>query len=117
LTLTAISHQKPVTATTAPHWCDSETVTFKQINKHSHQQDWPKEDDIPFPREILETLKDIKLKVLTKDAERSSNTDTASAICTPASVHLAIDSIKPNMSVSNSRINFHNYEKSHVTNP
>ena len=99
---TITSHQKPVTATTTPpHWCDPETVTLKQIDEHSRRllRDWPKEDGIPFPREILETLRDIKLKVLARDAERSSNRDTASAICTPAPVQLTINSIKSDMPV------------------
>ena len=34
-TETITLHQKPVTATTAPHWCDPETVTLKQIDEHS----------------------------------------------------------------------------------
>src|SRR5882762_2451917 len=86
-TNTITSHQKPVTATTTPHWCDPETVTLKQIDEHSRRllREWPKEDGIPFPREILEMLRDIKLKVLARDAERrcsatvsmDTNTDTA----------------------------------------
>jgi hypothetical protein len=85
---TVTSQQKPVTVTTSPHWCDPETVTLKQIDEHSCQllRNCPKEDGILFSREILETLRDIQLKVLARDAGRSSNTDTASAICTPAPV-------------------------------
>jgi hypothetical protein len=102
---TTTLHQKPVTATTAPHWCDPETVTLEQIDKHSRRllQDWPKEDGIPFPREILETLRDIKLKVLARDAKKrhsatdpvDNNTDTASTIHTLAPVCLVTDPVKP----------------------
>jgi hypothetical protein len=97
---TTTLHQKPITATTAPHWCNPETVTPKQIDKHSHQllRDWPKEYGIPFLREILETLKDIKLKVLAWDAERrhsNMDMDTASMIHTPAPVCLVTDPVKP----------------------
>jgi hypothetical protein len=104
-------HQKPATILTAPHWSDPETVTLEQIDENSHQllQEWPKEDGIPFSREILETLRDLKLKVLAQDAEKRCsmmvsvdiNTDTAGTMCTPASPHFAIGSLKPNMPVPN----------------
>jgi hypothetical protein len=65
---------KPTTVTMTPHWCDHENVTLEQIDENSCrlQQDWPKEDRIPFPAEILETLKALKVAVIARDAGRST---------------------------------------------
>jgi hypothetical protein len=66
----------PITITTAvttPKWCDPRTVTLAQIDENSCrlQRDWPKEDGIPFPAEILETLEALKVAVISRDAGRS----------------------------------------------
>src|ERR1700683_1752040 len=62
------------TAVTAPNWCDPETMTLTQIDENSCrlQQDWPKEDGIPFPAEILQMLRALKVAVTKRDAERST---------------------------------------------
>src|ERR1700683_888176 len=62
------------TAVTAPNWCDPKTVTLAQIDENSCrlQWDWPKEDGIPFPAKILETLRALKVAVITWDAKRST---------------------------------------------
>jgi hypothetical protein len=58
--------------------------------------------------EILEVLRDLKLKVRARDVanncsatvSEATNTDTADAICTPAPAYLVvIDVIEPNTSV------------------
>jgi CHASE2 domain-containing sensor protein len=73
---TTTLHQKPVTVTTAPSWCDPETVTLEQIDKNSRrlQQDWPKEDGIPFPPNMLETLRASRAAVIARDTRRGSST-------------------------------------------
>jgi hypothetical protein len=97
------------TVTTAANWSDPRTVTLQQIDENTRRllREWPKDDGIPFPMEILEVLRDLKLKVLARDAERRHSatgsvgvkTDTAGAICTPAPAHLANDSTEPNTPV------------------
>jgi hypothetical protein len=67
----------PTTAPTTvppPTFFDPETRTLEELEQTSHrlQRDWPKEDGIPFPAEILETLKALKVAVITQDAERST---------------------------------------------
>src|ERR1700733_161808 len=104
----------PVTATTTPKWCDPETVTLKQIDENTRQLlwEWPKDNGTPFTMEILEVLRDLKLRVRARDAEKKcsmtvsadTNTDTASASCTPAPAYLiAINAIEPNTSVPDSQ--------------
>ena len=46
-------------------WCNPETVTLEQVDENTHHllREWPKDDGIPFPREILRVLQDLKLKV------------------------------------------------------
>jgi hypothetical protein len=63
-------------------------VTLEQIDENSRRllREWPKEDGIPFLRENLEMLRDLKLKVLAQDAKRR-----CSAI------------VSPNMSVPDSQ--------------
>jgi hypothetical protein len=82
---TTASHQKPATILTAPNWSDPETVTVEQIDENSRRllREWPKEDGIPFPREILETLRDLKLKVLARDAERKRSATVSSNTSIP----------------------------------
>ena len=65
----------PVTVTTVVpvlSWCDPETLTLEQIDKNSHrlQQDWPKEDGITFPPDMLETLGALKVAVIARDARK-----------------------------------------------
>src|SRR6202034_2967681 len=45
-----------------------------QIDENSCrlQRDWHKEDGIPFPAEILETLRALKVTVISRDAKRST---------------------------------------------
>ena len=73
---TTTLHQKPITVTTAPSWCDPETVTLEQIDENSRrlQQDWPKEDGIPFPPDMLETLRALRAAVIARDTRRGSST-------------------------------------------
>ena len=103
---TTTLHQKPVTTTTTPKWCNPETVTLEQIDENTRRllREWPKDNGTPFPMEILEVLRDLKLRVRAQDAEKmcsatvseATNTDTAAAICTPAPAYLVvIDSNTP----------------------
>ena len=103
---TTTLHQKPVTTTTTPKWCNPETVTLEQIDKNTRRLlwEWPKDNGTPFPIEILEVLRDLKLRVRARDVEKmcsatvseATNTDTAAAICTPAPAYLVvIDSNTP----------------------
>jgi hypothetical protein len=95
-----------VTATTTPKWCDPETMTLEQIDENTRRplQEWPKDNGTPFPMEILEVLRDLKLRVRAQDAEKTcsttvsvaTSTDTAGVICTPAPVHLVIDASEAN---------------------
>ena len=66
-------HEKLITTTT-PNWCNPETVTLEQIDDNSYrlQRDWPKEDGIPFPAEMLEMLRALRVAVTKQDAERST---------------------------------------------
>src|ERR1700683_3780334 len=90
---TTTLHQKPVTATTTPKWCNPETVTLEQIDENTQRllQEWPKDNGTPFPMEIVEVLRDLKMRVMAGDAEKmcsatvsvATNTDTAGVICTP----------------------------------
>ena len=68
------------TKTTAPHqvvsppsWCNPETVTLEQINENTHHllREWPKDNRILFPREILKILQDLKSKVRARDKKRA----------------------------------------------
>ena len=100
----------PVTTTTTPKWCDPETVTLEQIDENTRRLlwEWPKDNGTPFPMEILEVLRDLKLRVRARDAKKThaatvsvaTSTDTASVICTPAPVYLVIDTSKPNTFIS-----------------
>jgi hypothetical protein len=85
----------PVTATTTPKWCDPETMTLEQIDEKTRRllREWPKDNGTPFPMEILEVLRDLKLMVRARDAANSSmtvsvttNTDIADATSTPTRV-------------------------------
>jgi hypothetical protein len=77
----------PVITTTTPKWCDPETATLEQIDENTWRllREWPKDNGTPFPMEILEVLRDLKLRVRARDAEKTrsttvsvtTNTDTA----------------------------------------
>jgi hypothetical protein len=96
----------PITATTTPKWCDPETVTLEQIDENTWRllREWPKDNGTPFLMEILEVLRDLKLRVKARDVEKmcsttvsvATSTDTAGTICTPVPVHLVIDASEPN---------------------
>ena len=67
----------PVTVTAAvpiPSWCDPETLTLAQIDENSCrlQRDWPKEDGIPFPPDMLETLGALRAAVIARDARKGT---------------------------------------------
>ena len=49
-----------------PSWCDPKTLTLELIDENSHQlqRDWPKEDGIPFPPDMLETLEALRAAVI-----------------------------------------------------
>ena len=51
---------------------DPETITLELIEETTQWllQEWPKEDGIPFPSEVFQTLKDLKLKVWAQDAKQ-----------------------------------------------
>ncbi|KIM75869.1 hypothetical protein PILCRDRAFT_91891 [Piloderma croceum F 1598] len=76
LTITApvqTANTLPVTTTTTPKWCDPETVTLEQIDENTWWllREWPKDNGTPFPMEILEVLRDLKLRVRAQDAEQT----------------------------------------------
>jgi hypothetical protein len=66
-------HQKPTTFTMTPNWCDPEHVTLEQIDENSCrlQRDWPKEDGIPFPPDMLETFSALKVAVIARDTRQA----------------------------------------------
>ena len=68
------------TKTTAPHQavsppscCNPETVTFEQIDENTCclLREWPRDNGILFPREILKFLQDLKSKVRAQDEKRA----------------------------------------------
>ena len=68
-TKTAAPHQ----VVSPPSWCNPETVTLEQIDENTRclLREWPKDNGIPFPREILKILQDLKLKVRAQDEKRA----------------------------------------------
>ena len=52
-------------------------MTMAQIEENSRclLREWPKDDRIPFPRDILEMLEDLKKKVRTRDEKREEKTN------------------------------------------
>ena len=52
------------------------TMTLEQIEENSQHllHKWPKDNRIPFPREVLEMLRDLKTKVRLKDKEKAQKT-------------------------------------------
>ena len=54
-------------------WCDPVTVTLEQIEEKTQclLHEWLKDDGIPFPKEVLEMLRDLKTKIKIRDNERA----------------------------------------------
>ena len=70
------------------YWCDPVTVTVVQIEENLRCLlcEWPKDDRVPFPRDVLEMLEDLKKKVRTRDEKRkkTSKEETMRERCTDA---------------------------------
>jgi hypothetical protein len=74
------------TVTATVHWSNPETVTLEQIDENTRRllREWPKDNGTPFPMEILEVLRNLKLKVLARDAERRHSETVSVGINTTA---------------------------------
>ena len=48
--------------------------------------EWPKDDGISFPREVLEMLKDLKMKVGLRDDEKAQKTRPLTMAGPPAEI-------------------------------
>jgi hypothetical protein len=94
---TAVANLPATAPTTAPPrtFFDCKTGTLEELEQTSHrlQRDWPKEDGIPFPAEILETLKALRVAVITRDAGRSTAITPVQTvqIASPESTQLAAE--------------------------
>ena len=57
-------------------WCNPVTVTLEQVKENTQRLlcEWLKDDGILFPREVLGMLNDLKVKVRTRDEERTQKT-------------------------------------------
>ena len=66
----------PTPTRTPIKWCNPETMTLEQIKENTRRllREWPQDNGIPFPREILEVLRDLKLKVRARDAKKNQIT-------------------------------------------
>ncbi|KIM77755.1 hypothetical protein PILCRDRAFT_91035 [Piloderma croceum F 1598] len=72
---TPVQTTLPVTTTTTPKWCDPETVTLEQIDENTRRllREWPKDDGIPFPMEILKVLRDLNYgRSLAKNGKKAA---------------------------------------------
>ena len=67
-------------------WCDPVTVTLEQIEEKTRRLlcEWPKDDGIPFPKEVLEMLRDLKTKIMIRDEERTQKTEPLTMANPPA---------------------------------
>ena len=54
-------------------WCDPVTVMLEQIEEKTQclLHEWLKDDGIPFPKEVLKMLRDLKMKIKIRDNERA----------------------------------------------
>ena len=54
-------------------WCDPVTVMLEQIKEKTRRllHEWLKDDGIPFPKEVLKMLRDLKMKIKIRDNERA----------------------------------------------
>ena len=54
-------------------WCDPVTVTLEQVKEKTRclLHKWPKDDGILFPREVLDMLETLKVKVRSRDEEKT----------------------------------------------
>ena len=60
----------------SPTAFDPETGTLEELEQTSQrlQRDWPKEDGIPFPPDMLETLRALRAAVIARDARKRPTT-------------------------------------------
>jgi hypothetical protein len=71
ITTAAVENPPPTVPITLPPTAfDPETGTLEELEQTSQrlQRDWPKEDGIPFPPDILETLRALRAAVIARDA-------------------------------------------------
>ena len=59
-------------ATTVP-WCNPVTVMLEQTEENAQclLHEWPKDDSVPFPTEVLDMLNDLRTKVRSRDKEKA----------------------------------------------
>ena len=64
------------------------TVTLEQIEENMRHllHEWPKDDGIPFPREVLDTLEELKAKVRSRDEEKAQKTKPLTMANPPAEI-------------------------------
>ena len=57
-------------------WCNPVTVMLEQIEENTQclLHEWPKDDGILFPMEVLDMLNDLRTKVRSRDEERAQKT-------------------------------------------
>ena len=69
-------------------WCDPVTVMLEQIEEKTQCLlcEWPKDSGIPFPKEVLEMLRDLKTKVKIRDNERARKTRSLTMADPPAEI-------------------------------
>ena len=73
---------------------DPETGTLEELEQTSQrlQRDWPKEDGIPFPPDMLETLRALRAAVIARDArKRHTTAETPEQPASAESVEAAVE--------------------------
>ena len=62
----------PMLPVTPIYWCDPVTVILEQIEENTQHLlcEWPKDDGIPFPNEVLGMLDSLKTEVKARDKEK-----------------------------------------------
>ena len=79
------SLESPVTSTL---WCNPMTMTLEQIKEKTRHLlcEWLKDNGIPFPREILKMLRNLKTRVRSKDEEKTQRTGSLTMANPPAKI-------------------------------
>ena len=70
------------------YWCNPVTVTSEQIKENTRRllHEWPKDDGILFPREVLDMLETLKVKVRLSDKEKTRKTEPLTMASPPAEI-------------------------------
>ena len=69
-------------------WCDPVTVTLEQIEEKTRRLlcEWLNDNGIPFPKEVLEMLRDLKMKIMIRDNERARKTGSLTMADPPVEI-------------------------------